>query len=106
MTTKEVGKVIVLGIIFIFVCISFFISKGEYQIVDNKCTYVQHYGLIDKDIMKKDNIKYDLNWYNVILGASTFKGVVIPVTLFGWYLFEPVNPPCSKYDELMVRKNK
>lgn len=57
-----------------------------------KVTHVyQPFGLFDSD-KKNPNVRYEVSVGNVILGIIFIETIVVPVIVFGWYLWEPVGP--------------
>jgi hypothetical protein len=48
------------------------------------------YGLISKDDVKADSVKYEVCWGNVIWGAFLVETVIAPIYFFGFDMWEPV----------------
>ncbi len=53
-------------------------------------THAAPYGLLNQAEEKQDNVKYQVSWGNVILGAVLFETVIAPIYVFGFNLWEPV----------------
>ena len=51
---------------------------------------IQPYGLFNPED-KKEDIEYKVSMGSVIVGALSFETVVMPIYIFGWNLYEPVN---------------
>jgi len=70
-------------------CLAMFLCAcGSDKVINGK--NYQQYGLIDKDEVRDNNIKYEVNIGNVVWGVVLFETVVVPIALFGWYLYSPV----------------
>lgn len=64
-------------------------AGGQYNTVNDKRTYCEPYGLCDKDEKKIEGIHYSVSVGNVILAVIFCETVIVPVLVFGWYLYEP-----------------
>ncbi len=49
----------------------------------------QQFGIFNME-KKNPNIEYKVIWGNVFWGIVFFETIVVPVIIFGWYLYEPV----------------
>ena len=58
------------------------------KVIDGK--NYEPYGLIDEPTMKCDSIQYKVVTGNVVWGVFLFETVVVPIWLFGYDLYEPV----------------
>jgi len=57
---------------------------------EKECHVFQQYGLFDQD-KQNPNVEYKVVTGNVVWGILGFEmGLIPPVVLFGWYLYEPV----------------
>ena len=52
--------------------------------------YFQQYGIFDANELKHPDVKYEVVIGNVVWGVLLFSTVIVPVLVFGWYLYEPV----------------
>ena len=48
------------------------------------------YGLISKDDVKSDSVKYSVCWGNVIWGTVLVETVIAPIYFLGFDMWEPV----------------
>lgn len=51
---------------------------------------VQPYGPADEDVLKNENVVYQVCVGNVILDVIFCESIFVPVWLIGWQLYEPV----------------
>jgi hypothetical protein len=52
---------------------------------------VKPYGVLNKNVVKRDDVVYEVSVGNVIISILTVQTVVIPVWLIGWKLHNPIN---------------
>jgi len=48
------------------------------------------YGIISKDDVKSDSVKYKVCWGNILWGAVLVETVIAPIYFFGFDMWEPV----------------
>ena len=53
------------------------------------------YGLIDEPTVKCDSIQYKVVTGNVVWGVLFFETIIVPVWIFGYDLYEPVEKKTS-----------
>ena len=51
--------------------------------------HAEPYGLCDKDEVKIEGVKYSVSVGNVVLGVIFCETIIVPILVFGWYLYEP-----------------
>lgn len=55
----------------------------------NNVTYPD-YGLFNQDDNKDGNIRYEPNWWNIIIGIIFVEMIIPPIAVFGFHMMEPV----------------
>ncbi|MCP3686106.1 MAG: hypothetical protein GY861_25955 [bacterium] len=61
---------------------------ADSKVIDGKV--VEPYGLIDKGELKDPDIRYSVSKGNIALSVCFFQTIVMPIYVFGFALYEPI----------------
>lgn len=50
------------------------------------------YGILNSDEAKNPNIRYEPNWWNIVVAVFFFEMIIPPIYVFGFHLMKPVGP--------------
>lgn len=78
----------------LFMCVLFLTSCADDKYIclkenNQECYTFKTYGVLNIND-KNDLINYNISWGNVFWGVVLIETIVVPIILFGWYLYEPV----------------
>jgi hypothetical protein len=75
------------AIILLLIMSLLFIGCANNKVIDG--INYQPYGLINQDDIKSPKVNYSPCWGNIIWGCVLAETIIVPVCLFGFFLFEP-----------------
>lgn len=82
------AKIPVNFIVIFFVCLLFLSGCADTKHIEG--TTYDTYGLINKDEVRNDAIKYRLVWGNVAWSVVLCETIVAPIYFIGFSMYEPV----------------